>query len=223
MTSPYYETDGITLYHGDCREVPEWLTADVLIVDPPYGVSYTDRRGQGVRGDQNFTLAAEVILLAEPRPMAVFANHDSLPATLEAVRRVHSRMRTAVWHKTNVNGATPGNPWLADVEFAVCGVPEWPRQPVSALMSARRFTGNPAWNASPDAYLHPTQKPVPLLELLIQAMPAGVVADPCAGSGTTLVAARAQGRCAIGVELEERYCEIIAKRLDRLDLFGGVA
>jgi DNA modification methylase len=228
MPEPYYRDDAVTLYCGDCREVDAWLTADVLVTDPPYGVQY---RGHGanvapnyaVANDQDFATAAQVIRMARHLPMAVFANHASLPETLAAVRTAHKRTRTAVWHKTNINGGAPGNPWLADVEFAVCGVPAWPGVPRSGLISARRFTGNPACNASPDAYLHPTQKPIPVMESVLDILPPGVIADPFAGSGSTLIAARNLGRRAVGVEVDEAYCETIARRLAQGAFDFGVA
>lgn len=233
MAEPYYSDDHVTLYHGDCRETTEWLAADVLVTDPPYGINYRARRnGSGrnstgatherVANDHDFSTASAALVLWGARPMAVCANHQSLPRTLVAVSDHLSRVRIATWHKTNVNGGMPPNPWLADVEFAVCGVAEWPRIARSGLISARRFTGNPAWQG-PDAYLHPTQKPVPLMEALIDLMPNGVIADPFAGSSSTLVAARNLGRRAIGVELEEKYCEVIARRLDQGALPFGEA
>lgn len=224
MNAPYYQDEHVTLYHGDgLTEHREWLEADVLVTDPPYGVKYSDRQGATIANDHDFTAAASAIAAWGSRPVAAFANHASLHDTLGAVRQQHERVRVMTWHKTNVNGGAPGNPWLADVEFVVCGLPEWPGRPVSALISARRFTGNPAWNASPDAYLHPTQKPITVMASVIAAMPPGVIADPFAGSGSTLMAARNAGRRSIGVEIEEKYCEVIAKRLDQgvLD-FGEV-
>ena len=235
MTEPYYSDDRVTLYHGDCREITEWLAADVLVTDPPYGVAYAAKRGGSgrnsrghtpapVAGDGDFDAALAAMTAWGSRSVAMFANHASLPRTLALVAERLTRVRVATWHKANVNGAAGmGNPWMADVEFMVCGVTEWPKVAKSGVLSAKRFTGNPAWNSDPESYLHPTQKPTPLMQGLIQLMPAGVIADPFAGSGSTLVAAKQLGRHAIGVELEERYCEVIAKRLaqDVLDFGEG--
>lgn len=228
MTDPYYSDDAVTLYHGDCREVAEWLAADVLVTDPPYGVAYSaiagSRQHRKIAGDENFQVAAYCLDAWGGRPVAAFSNHASLVDTLLAVRSHHERTRVMTWHKTNVNGGTPGNPWLADVEFAVCGVAEWPRRAVSAVVRAPRSTGNPNWQkANQNAYLHPTQKPVALMEAVVNAFPPGRIADPFAGSGSTLVAAKRLGRRAIGVELDERYCETTARRLSQGVLDFGEA
>jgi site-specific DNA-methyltransferase (adenine-specific) len=89
----------------------------------------------------------------------------------------------------------------------------------SLLGTAALNVGNPSGIAARSGG-HPHAKPLDLMEVILSRCPPGVIADPCAGSGSTLVAARNLGREAIGVELEEKYCEVIAKRLaqDCLDL-----
>jgi DNA modification methylase len=222
--TPYYADDAVTLYHGDCREITDWLTADVLVTDPPYGIAYSalsvgrgdnrpSRQYRPIANDQDFAAAEAAIAIWGSRPMAVFACHQNLAATINAVATRLERYRIATWHKANKAGLTPGNAWLSDAEFVVIGVESYPRRFASAVITTRTNVGNPAWTTRPDAYLHPAQKAISGMEQLLNACPPGVVADPFAGSGSTLVAARNLGREAIGVELDERYCETIAKRL----------
>ena len=107
-------------------------------------------------------------------------------------------------------------PWgPSDEEIYVLGG-GWVGRREGTVVRANRLSGS----ASVD---HPTPKPTALMERLIEKCPPGTIADPFAGSGSTLLAARNLDRRAIGVELEERYCEVIAKRLARgvLDLGVG--
>ena len=101
-------------------------------------------------------------------------------------------------------------PWgPTDEEVYVLGG-GWSGKRESSVLSVQMLMSGDS--SRPD---HPTPKPIPLMEILVKKCPPGVIADPFAGSGTTLIAARNLGRTAIGVELEEKYCEIIAKRLDQ--------
>jgi DNA modification methylase len=112
-----------------------------------------------------------------------------------------------------VVGSTTG--YRRDVEPVYLTGP-WPKRNVewsSLLVSNARLAGSPSGISA--RYGHPHAKPVDVLEALIAACPPGVVADPFAGSGSTLVAARNQGRRCIGVEIEERYCELAARRLSQ--------
>lgn len=210
--SLYYQDEFVSLHHGDAREVDEWLDADVLVTDPPYGMDYTGfggrkgepRRVEGrlsVRGDED-TGARDAVLKAWGEKPALVFGRWNIP------RPERTRMRL-IWDKTPCGYMGDVKlPWgAAEEEIYVLGQgfvgkrePNIVRAQTLMSSDARR----------PD---HPTPKPVPLMEALIAKCPPGVVADPFAGSGATLIAARNLGRRAIGVEMEERYCELIVSRL----------
>ena len=219
--NPYYQDDQVTLYHGDCLEITEWIAADVLVTDPPYGMAYEsnfnrDRRnakvGRSVAADNSTDARDSALAAWGDKPALVFGRW-SCPRP----SRVRARL---VWDKGNTVGMGDlSMPWgPTDEEIYVLGSGFVGRRESNVIRSQMLMSGD---SQRPD---HPTPKPIPLMERLIQKCPLGTVADPFAGSGSTLVAARNLGRQAIGVELEERYCEIIARRLDQMALdFGGAS
>jgi site-specific DNA-methyltransferase (adenine-specific) len=223
---PYYANEHVTLWHGDCREVTEWLAADVLVTDPPYGIAFKRGKGfsrwdhgaQSIAGDTTTDSRDAALVAWGERPAAVFGSFYAAPPI--GIRHV------LVYRKpvdTGVVGSLLG--WRRDVE-PVYLVGQWPRRPAvrsSLLVTGARSSGN-RHSGIAGRYGHPHAKPVDLLEALIDQCPPGVIADPFAGSGSTLVAARNLGRQAIGVEIEERYCELIARRLAQDVLpIGGAA
>ena len=206
--SIYYQDDSVTLYHGDClTEHREWLDADVLVTDPPYGMSYYSGRrkaGDRISGDDALSVRDGALVAWGERPALSFGTWKQ--PRPQGVRQL------VVWDKRSGAGFSGdlNMPW-ADIteEIYVLGY-GWTGGRVPAIYSIPTLPSQ-----SSERWGHPTPKPVPLMEALIEKCPPGVVADPFAGSGATLIAARNLGRKAIGVELEERYCEIIAKRLSQ--------
>ena len=213
MTEPYYQDEYVTLYHGDCLQITEWLGADVLVTDPPYGVAFRSawriesERFNKIKGDETVAVRDEVLNRWGDKPALVFG-------TWRAERPANVRQRL-IWAK----GDDPGlgdlsMPWgYGDEEIYVIGK-GWAgtRRTNVYRMPKVAHANNPG---------HPTPKPVALMESLMTYAPGGVIADPFAGSGATLLAARNLGRKVIGVELEEKYCEVIAKRLAQQTLFEG--
>lgn len=223
MSAPYYEDDLVTLYHGDCREVTAWIEADVLVTDPPYGrawrqgdtrsvYGWASDRHDGIANDGT-TEARDAALSAwGDRPAVVFG--DLMLSPPPAVKHV------LIYDKGNDAGFTGS---IAGFRRNVEAVYLMGRHSsglggCSAVVSTRASAGGNLARTTG----HPHTKPTDVMAVLIEAT-TGTVADPFAGSGSTLFAAKYLGRRAIGVELDERYCEIAAKRLAQDTLFGGVA
>lgn len=224
MTTPYYQDDSVTLYHGDCLEIDAWLEADVLVTDPPYGISYQSGhrtltpKAERIAGDHTPEARDTALEAWSGRPAIVFGTWRVPAPSGERQRIVWWKRKSGFmgdvsipWGTTHEEIYVLGSPWK---------IPDGVRRTQSVIATDAGMGGTDGVVAR---HGHPTAKPVGLMEQLILRCPPGVVSDPFAGSGSTLVAARNVGRRAIGVELDERYCEIAARRLaqDVLDFGEG--
>ncbi len=213
----FWSGDGIELHLGDCLQVDAWLTADVLVTDPPYGIGWKrsenparqSRAHPGIAGDASTEVRdAALQLWGTERPAIVFGS-------LDAPRPAGVR-HTLIWQKAGdagVVGSTTG--FRRDIEavFLTGGpLPRRPPQWSSVIRSGARNSGSP--NSPAGRTGHPHSKPVDIMQRLIDLAP-GTIADPFAGSASTLWAAKLSGRKAIGVEVDEAYCEAAARRLDQ--------
>lgn len=206
---PYYSDDLITLYHGDSLEVIGWLEADVLITDPPYGMAYEANFNRHrkrkvttprpVLNDTSPRTRDDALFLWGDKPALVFGRWN--------VQRPAGTRARLIWDRMYHGMGDLNLPWgPSEEEIYVLGSGFVGERGPNVIRAHGLMSGSAA---RPD---HPTPKPVGLMEYLV-ARTTGTVADPFAGSGATLIAARNLGRKAIGVEVEERYCELTAKRL----------
>lgn len=214
---PYYQDDYVTLYHGDCLELADlWTCADVLVTDPPYGIAWKQHHG-GYKGGGSLkqtrnAVANDQTIEARDAALAMWGGKPRIVFGSWRAPRPEPVDHRLIWHK---QGQAPGPLnaafMLQDEEIYVTGsgfVKSSP--PLRSVITTKEGR-----SAAVAQIGHPTPKPIPLMEILVERCPPGVIADPFAGSGATLVAAKNLGRRAIGVELEEKYCEIIAKRLSQ--------
>jgi DNA modification methylase len=220
---PYFEEDGITIYHGDCREVLptlQHLTFDLLLTDPPYGIGVSSRtfgagRINGGSGLRNIRGGSY-----QPKEFEK-SDWDNVPADdalIEMARvacgsqviwggnyfRLPPSMRWLVWDKRNESND------FSDCELA------WTNQDKAVRIFRYRWNGMLQEHGGryKEERLHPAMKPLALMKWCLSFFPsAESILDPFMGSGTTLRAAKDLGRCAIGIEIHEPYCEIAAKRL----------
>jgi site-specific DNA-methyltransferase (adenine-specific) len=200
---PYYDEDGITIYHGDCLEVMKQgvKVGDVMVTDPPFGIKFRSGwTGSSILNDDT-TVARDVALgLWGEKPALVFGPAGD-------ARHPKASRQPLVWWRPGSGMGDLASPWKPDYELIhVFG---------SGFKGTNRGPSvlKYAWDMFRGSSYHPHQKPLPLLRTLIQVCPPGSIFDPFMGSGTTLRAAKDLGRKAIGIEIEERYCEIAVQRL----------
>ena len=221
MSEPYWSDGTCSLYLGDCREINEWLTADVLVTDPPYGRNWRQGRSgkshhaddshHGIQGDKDTATRDAALAMWGDRPAIVFGDPLLSPPT--GTKQVGAFRKSA---DAGTKGTFAG--FRRDIE-AIYFVGRW-----KAGLNGRSsvLTSNASLQSGAQGitgrYGHPHAKPVDVMETLIAACPPGVIADPFAGSGSTLIAARNQGRRAIGVEIDEAYIEKAARRLSQMAL-----
>lgn len=223
-TDPYYEDEWVTLYHADCRDVtlPQ-ASVDLMVADPPYGIAYKSRSAhKQIIGDDNNAWVPDAIAhclraLRINRHFYVFGPDVVSDLTVcPTIQLVWDKGRMCAGGRSDV----PWSPGHEPITFGMYSRFKSHKNVGHGAVKLRRSSvvKIPKQNNGRGSFTHPNEKPVALMRVLIEASSQfdEVVFDPFAGSGATLVAAVMEGRKAIGIECDEGYCEVIAKRLVKL-------
>lgn len=209
--TPYYQDEAVTLYHGDQCDIMPYLKADVVVMDPPYncGVKYGKLVNDNLPWPEWCAWFDDVVTACKDVAPDVFSFLSQTAAKKYERLGHHERDWCLIWNKP--------------LSLAICAAPFMPHwEPIFYWGKAKRTKEAGArWGSDvvlcnvefgKNRWSHPTPKPlVAMLDLCAKFD--GVICDPFAGSGTTLAAAKILGKQAIGIEIDERYCEIIAKRV----------
>jgi len=201
FVSPYYDHGGITIYHGDCREIVPMLGRfDLLLTDPPYGINADKHAGPAKHGWTQYETSG----------------WDAAPPPRWVVDMLLEAAETSIVWGGNYFQLPPSMGWLIwdkgqrDFSLADCELAWTSRNKAARICEISRA------NALQDGKQHPTQKPEKLMRWCIeQVKDVETILDPFAGSGTTGRAAKDLGKSAVLIEREEKYCEIAAQRLSQ--------
>ena len=223
MHKPYFQQGAVTLFHGKVEDAlhkyiqPEAYT---FISDPPYNLGYHyDECKDSMDEETYYRFMASIfggcssVIIHYPEAMFRIAKAlDAFPERVVAwiyPSNTPRQHRSVAWFGCKPDFRKDGQPY---------------RNPNDPRIAKRIIEGKTArlydwWeinqvkNVSSEKTEHPCQIPVALMERIVRITPGDCILDPFAGSGTTLLAAQNLGRKAVGIEMSERYCEIIAKRL----------
>jgi len=228
LPEPYYDDGQITIYHADCRDILPHLapgSVDLVLTDPPYGVQYVtawrsrdDPLVAKIANDESLNIVCDAMplldrLLKEDRHAYAFASPMKIGEAAAILSEWWQVKNLLVWDKGDAGTvgdleAGYGVNWEGIV-YASKG-----RRPLNGKRPRTIYRYE--WSSTRDP-VHPTVKPIGLLSWLVSksSNDGELILDPFMGSGTTLRAAKDLGRRAIGIEIEERYCEIAVRRLQQ--------
>lgn len=228
---PYYEQDGITIYNGNCLEVLSslgTLSVDSIVTDPPYGIDYQSARRTDssqwkpkIANDKKpfiWWLYEAARVVAEPGAIACFCRWDVQDEFYRAMDIAGFEVKSQViWDREAHGMGDLGGAFAPQhdvIWFGVRGDFQFHGARPKSVIRHLRLGG--------EQLVHPNEKPVSTMAALVNPLtpPGGTVLDCFMGVGPTLIAAKNSGRRAIGIEIEERYCEIAAHRLAQGVLFG---
>jgi site-specific DNA-methyltransferase (adenine-specific) len=219
---PYYYNAGITIYHGDCRDILPTLAYDVVVADPPYGVLEPGDLNPRVRDDRG-----GVHGLVRGRYAGYLDTYENFVADVvpALTMALNGAVRGAVFTGPHIQEQLKATAIGGIYCPAGCGRHQW---------GFKTFLPVLFYGTAPDLNLgakpntlqssdtaerngHPCPKPLSWMKWLVVLASSDkeVICDPFMGSGTTLRAAKDLGCSAIGIEIEERYCEMAAKRLQQ--------
>lgn len=228
MNKPYYHHAGITIYQGDCREIlPELACFDLLLTDPPYGIGESSRKNNSrgkAFGSKSHAPHNTRNRIIPPTDYGHF-EWDSKPADQEVLNAaIHQCAQAIVWGG-NYFALPPRRGWLVwdkqnSGDFADCEL-AWTNLETAVRICRHMWNGMLRATENNGARFHPTQKPIALMGWCLSfSKTAKSLLDPWCGSGSSLIAGKAAGMHSVGIDIEERYCEIAAKRLSQevLDL-----
>lgn len=211
---PYYEHAGITIYHGDCREVlPQLEAADAVITDPPFGIDW----GRATWDDDEDTYPLLIRWLVSECQRIVVNGWCFVFQAMPNVARFNEWFPSG-WRLyaacKNFAQIRPTGIWHSWDPVVFWGNGETPRE--KDAVNRDYFVGNVA-GVFNDGIDHPCPKPLDTMQHIVSIASSSddLIVDPFCGSGSTLWAAKQLGRRAIGIEIEEKYCEIAAKRLSQ--------
>ena len=214
--TPYYETPLGKLYHGDCLEImPHFEPVDLVLTDPPYLLPGMKGAGcfggrPSLTGTQNFTdMGFDVSILDKFDNWFCFCSKHNLKEIIKKAQSAHWAILQ--WCKPNPV-PTCHNTYLSDVEYCVH---KWQGGRLFGKMNIKSLYM--VLNCGYKKTEHPNEKPVPFIMKLINlgSLKGETILDPYFGSGTTAIACERLNRRWIGIEIEEKYCEISAKRIEK--------